>query len=552
MADKKGLVAPTTEKYYPNDEERRLIAQYDTRYNDLYALQANYLPLYDELAVLCDPRNAYFRVQRSPGDLTQLAPKTDDSAQTYLPMHAAVMNSLLTPAAYLWHQLRFANDKTQMTYGGQLAKQNDFLYKKRYSAESNFVCAINTIYMNNAVYGWYVLEMSKDVARRQVTYRALPIREFVIDQNERGFVDTFYRKVKMTYRQLRQRFPDYVPNCAKDQSDSGTPYLWLNKLMELMHVVEPSLTDAGKFDSVYIDKSEGRIISKTVEPYSKYIAGRSATFSNTNDPYGFSPMMSILPSTKNLNAIAFDLVKAAHHASRLDLVTGEDIVNPRNYPDVTSIINGGMDSEGRPQVAVLSQRDMPTLDYMVQGWQKRIKDALFVDMFISLQDTQSRSATDAMLKANERANIIAPLGDRLIRELLQPMIELEIKMYGEMGVLPEFPADAEGEVFDVILDNPMLRGQRLDSANALMNMAATLGNLQPLSSEINMDRSKEYLAESYNIPLILLNTPEEKAAIVAAQQQMAQLQMLAENAGNIGRGVKDLTEATNGGAKNEQ
>ena len=530
--------------------ERVLISQYDTRYSNLQTLQVNYLPIYDQLAVLCDPRNAYFRVQRTPGNLSQLVAKTDDTAQAMLPIHAAVMNSLLTPAAYLWHQLRFADEDAQAQYGAQLAKQNDFLYKKRYSAESNFVCAINTIYMNNAVYGWYVLEMSKDVARKQVTYRALPIREFVIDQNERGFVDTFYRKVKMTYRQLRQRFPDYVPGVAKTDADSDMPWKWLDRLMELMHVVEPSLDEPGKFDSVYIDKTEGRIIKKSVEPYSKYIAGRSATFSNTNDPYGFSPMMSILPSTKNLNAVAFDLVKAAHHASRLDLLAADDIVNPRNYPDVTSIINGGMDSEGRPQVSVLNQRDMPTLDYMIQGWQRRIKDALFVEMFTSLQDTQSRSATDAMLKANERANIIAPLGDRFIRELLQPMIELEIKMYGEMHALPEFPKDAAGEVFDVVLDNPMLRGQRLDSANAVMNMAATLGNLQPLSSEINMDRTKAYLAESYNIPLTLLNTDEEKQQILAAQQEQANLELLANNAGNIGRGVKDLSEAMNGGNAN--
>ena len=140
--------------------ERVLISQYDTRYSNLQTLQVNYLPIYDQLAVLCDPRNAYFRVQRTPGNLSQLVAKTDDTAQAMLPIHAAVMNSLLTPAAYLWHQLRFADEDAQAQYGAQLAKQNDFLYKKRYSAESNFVCAINTIYMNNAVYGWYVLEMS--------------------------------------------------------------------------------------------------------------------------------------------------------------------------------------------------------------------------------------------------------------------------------------------------------------------------------------------------------------------------------------------------------
>lgn len=527
------------------EEDRKLISQYELRYSDLRALQDNYVPLYNEIAVLGDPRNAYFRVEKSPGNLSHLTAKTDDTLQANLPLHASVMNSLLTPAAYLWHSMVFSDPEIQAQYGEELAFQNMFIYKKRYSSFSNFVCAINTIYMNNALYGWYVMELSKDISHKQVTYRALPIKEFVIDQNERGFVDTFYRKVKFTYRQLRQLFPDYVPKCARDSANAEYPYQYLNRSMELLHVVEPSLEHSKKFDSVYIDLSERTIIKKTVEPYCKYIAGRAATFSNTNDPYGFSPVMSVLPSAKNLNAVSFDIVKAAHHASRFDLLAGDDVINPKNYPDVTSIINGGIDSEGRPQVSVLSQRDLPTLDYMIQGWQKRIKDALFVDMFASLQETQSRSATDAMLKANERANIIAPMGDRFARELLQPMIELELQMYAEMRVLPEFSEDVSGAHFDIVLDNPMLRGQRLDSANAILNLGNTYAQIQPFDAEFNLERAGKYLAEAYNVPLTVFNTPKEKQAILEERAAAAQQQSIMENANKIGAGIKDVTEASN-------
>ena len=524
-------------------EKEQLISRYAKRKDYLASMKQNYLPIYQELAILGDPRNAYFTVRRNNGDISQVTAKTDDTLQSCLPLHAAVMNSLLTPAAYRWHSMVFPDDEMQKNYGHELAYQNDFIYKKRYSSLSNFTCAMNTIYMSNALYGWYVLELSKDIKHKQVCYRALPIGEFVIDQNERGFVDTFYRTVKFTYRNLRQRFPKYIPKKVREQTYQDNPYAWLDESMELLHVVEPSLKKAGKFDSVYIDMTSREIIQQTEESYCKYIAGRAATFSNTNDPYGFSPVMSILPSVKNLNAVAFDLIKATHHASRLDLLAGDDIINPRNYQDVTSIINGGMDSEGRPQVSVLAQRDMPTLEYMVQGWQKKIKDTLFVDMFISMQDTQSRSATDAMLKANERANIVAPMGDRVARELLQPMIELELAMYAEMNALPEFSAELKGQVFDIVLDNPMLRGQRLDSANALLNMGNTLAQIQQMDTEFNIDRAKNYLASAYNIPQSVLNTEDEKAQIVAEKQQQAEQQMVMENANKIGSGIKNISDA---------
>ena len=530
---------------FSEDEEQKLIAMYKKRHSDLQQLQANYLPIYDELAIMGDPRNAYFRTKRSNGDLSHLVAKTDDTLQSALPLHAAVMNSLLTPSAYVWHDMRFCSEEAQTKYGAILAKQNEIIYNKRYTAASNFVCAINTLYINNALYGWYVLEVTKDIARKQVVYRALPIREFVIDQNERGFVDTFYRKVTMTYRHLRQMFPNYTPKKAQNGEDLA----WLNKEMTLLHIVEPSLSSSdGKFDSVYIDLTDGTIIKKTLESKSKYIAGRASTFSNTNDPYGFSPVMCVMPSTKNLNAVSFDLIKATHHASRYDLIAGDDVVNPRNYPDVTSIINGGMDSEGRPQVAVLSQRDLPTLDYMIKGWQKRISDALFTDTFMLLQETQSRSATDAMLKANERANMIAPLGDRFSRELLQPLLELEVEYYSEMtGVLPQFPEEAKDEEYDIILDNPLLRGQRLDSVNSISNLAGTLGVVKSLSAEFNVDRTKEYLAGAYNVPLDIFNTQEEKQQIIDAENEQANLQLLAENAGGIGKGISDLSNAASGG-----
>lgn len=532
-------------KLFPEITDQVLMARYDKRYSDLAMRKSGYIPLYKEIEVLGDPKNAYFRTSNSKGQRSAPIAKTDDTLQACLPIHCAVMNSLLTPAAYVWHQMRFADGDAQEQFGTQLSLQNDYIYKKRYSAASNFVCAINTIYMNNALYGWYVLEVTKDITKKQVCYRALPVSEFVIDQNERGFVDTFYRKVSFKYRQLRQRFPNYVPASAKNTVDGQDPWAWLDKDVELMHVVEPSLEAPGKFDSVYIDMTEKAIIEKTVEDRCKYIAGRSGSFSNTNDPYGYSAVMSVLPSTKNLNAVSFDVIKAVHHAQRFDLLAGEDVINPRNYPDVTSIIQGGIDSDGRPQVGVLNQRDMPTVEHFVNDWRKRIKEALFVDLFISLQDTQSRSATDAMLKANERANIVAPMGDRIVRELLQPLIELELYYYSDMGVLPKFPEEAEGEEFHIVLDNPMMRGQRLDSANAIANMTATMTTAMQLDTEFNMDRTKQYLAESYNIPLTILNTDEEKQSILQERQQQAEMQSLMENAGNIGSGIKNLSDVVN-------
>jgi hypothetical protein len=93
-----------------NYEDEQLIARYTKRKQHLFSMKQNYLPIYQELAILGDPRNAYFTVRRNNGDISQVTAKTDDTLQSCLPMHAAVMNSLLTPAAYRWHSMVFPDD----------------------------------------------------------------------------------------------------------------------------------------------------------------------------------------------------------------------------------------------------------------------------------------------------------------------------------------------------------------------------------------------------------------------------------------------------------
>ena len=193
---------------------------------------------------------------------------------------------------------------------------------------------------------------------------------------------------------------------------------------------------------------------------------------------------------------------------------------------------------------------MPNTEFVQKSYQDKIKIALFVNFFLSLNDTQSRSATDSMLKANEKANMVAPTGDRIARELLIPMIELELQYYGDMHMLPQFPAEIKNlgliTDFDITLDNPMLKGQRIDSANGIMTMAQYLASIVGLDTEFNIDRTKQVLAEIFNIPQAVLNTPDEKKEVNDAKVQAQQLAMLAENAGGIGSGIKDLAEIGGG------
>lgn len=526
---------------------KRDIQYYINRLQILRQKREPYDSKWDELAVFCDPRNAYFRVKRSNGDLSQLIPKMDDTAQLHLPMYAAVLNSMMTPQAYLWHKMRFIDDDVQAKFGGLLAKQNEMLFNMRYSATSNFQAAINEAYISSAVFGHGIIQIVPDLKRKRVNYYALPIKEFYIDKDAFGFINTFYRKVDMKMRHVLQQFPNYMPEKYKDREDTK----WLDDNIEVLHAVEPSFKSSTKYHSAYIDITNKEMMEEPSEmSYCTYMGFRSSVFPSSDDPYGFSPCMSVLPSIKALNSLQFNFLKQTDMAGQPTLLTNSDIIDATKVAANGTVVEGGIDDEGRQMVQALrTYNEMPALDYQIQQYQEKIRQALFVNYLATFSPTQSRSATDAMIKANEKANLVAPSGDRIARELLLPLIEAELKIYGDMNILPQMPAELKDlrTQYDIILDSPLLKGQRMDSVNSAITLIQYISQFaaidQNAANSVNADRMIRYLQDAMNVPASVMNTPEEVQAINEAKANAQDMQIMAQNASGVGSAIKDIAQA---------
>ena len=526
---------------------KRDIPYFKHRLDVLKQKRNNYDQKWQELAIFCDPRNAYFKIERPNGTLTQLIPKTDDTAQLNLPLYAAVLNSMVTPQAYRWHKMVFANPAIQSQYGKFLDEQNNMLFNLRYSAYSNFSAAINEVYMSGGVFGHGILQLVPDLKHKRISYYALPVQEFYIDKDAFGYINTFYRVVDMKMRALLQQFPDYLPDKYKNRDDLK----WLDDNITVLNAVEPSLENEDKYTYAWIDLTNMQYITKTVdEDYCCFQCYRASVFPSSDDPYGFSPCMSILPSIKALNSLQFNFLKQTDMVGQPTLLTNSDIIDATHVTANGSVVEGGLDDEGRPMVQALRlYGEMPALDYQITNLQGKVKQALLVNYLSSFSETQSRSAADAMIKANEKANLVAPSGDRLARELLLPMIEAELKIYGDMNILPPMPPELAKlpSTFDIVLDNPLLKGQRMDSANSLMSMIGFVTQLAGIDanavSTINTDKVIRYLQNVMNVPASLLNTTEEVDAINEAKAQAADMSALVNGAPQVAGAIKDIAQA---------
>lgn len=519
---------------------------YNARKQNLDSKRTNYIPKWDEIAVFVDPRNAYFRVKRSNGNLSQLIPKMDDTAQSLLPIYAAVLNSMLTPQAYIWHKLQFFDPEMQKQYGPALDEENKFIYNRRYSAYSNFSPAMNEAYMSAGAYGHSVMELVPDYKHKCISYQTLPIREFYIDKDAYGFVNVFYREVIYSMRNLLSIFPNYMPEKYRTRDDLK----WLDDKITLLHAVEPSFEKSGHYHSAYVDLTNKEIIEETELKYCPYLCFRSSVFPSSDDPYGFSPCMSVLPSIKALNSLQFNFLKQTDLVGQPTLLTNSDVIDARKVSASGMVIEGGIDDEGREMVKALrTYSDLPSMDYLIQKYQDSVSTALLAKYMALMSDTQSRSATDAMIKSNERANLVAPSGDRVSREFLLPLIETELAIYGDMNILPPMPAELKdlNSEFDIILDNPMLKGQRMDSVNSAVNLMGMIGQFAQLdpniANSINVDKLVRYIQENMNVPTQVMNTPEEVEAQNTADAQQQQLAAMVNAAPQVGKAMKDIASA---------
>jgi hypothetical protein len=188
------------------------------------------------------------------------------------------------------------------------------------------------------------------------------------------------------------------------------------------------------------------------------------------------------------------------------------------------------------------------LDMMEQR-RKTINDAFLVTLFQILVDAPQMTATEAMLRAQEKGALLAPTMGRQQSEFLGPLIEREIDILARAGVLPPMPDVMKqygGEV-EIEYVSPLNRAQRADEGVAIMN---TLQAIAPLA-QIDPNVMKIFdptmvareLAEINGVPAKVMRSTEDLKAIEDQQAEAAQAQQLLAAAPVASGVVKDLAQA---------
>lgn len=502
------------------------------------------------------PERANFNEQRSRMDEAMYKGKSrteniyDATPALALTRFSAALSSLATPKNRMWHNVKAINealneDEAVKDYTDAV---RDILFSARYSA--NFDTAVQECYTDAGCFGNACMYVG-EIPGRGLYYRHVPLEQAFWLSNEYGSVDWVDREFSMTARQAYQRFGDKLPATIINAKER-TP----NQKYWFVHMVRPnkerdeSRMDARgmAFESIFISLTGSEIVGRGGYRTMPYSILRFTGDSN----YGHGPCALVLPDIRMLNVMNRDMMQAAELAVMPPMLAARDGVFSAGFNLTPGAINyGGVDDQGR-QLAIPMQfgNSIPIGLEMMEQKRTVINDALWNTLFQILVQTPNMTATEAMLRAQEKGALLAPAAARVESEFLEPTISREIDILAMHGELPEMPEALaeEGGHYEIEYANEFARYRRLDDGVAIMRSVEQLGIMAQVAGpdvleRVNFDQAAKVLLEVSGVPSKVIRSDEEVQARLEQQAQQQSAQAALAAAPVAASAAKDLAQA---------
>ncbi len=465
------------------------------------------------------------------------------------------MMSGITSPARPWFKLA-TPDPEMMDYGPVKLwletvqnRMNDMFNK------SNLYQSLPIIYSSLGTFGTgalAVLEDDEDVIRTM----PFPVGSYYIANSPRLSVDTCFRKFSMTVRQLVREFGlNNVSSSTKSAFENGTYEKWV----DVVHAVYPNMNrETGKmnaknkaFRSVYFEVGGDNDKVLRESGYDEFPVMAPRWEVNGEDVYGSScPGMIALGQVKALQ------LEQRRKAQQIDKQTNPPMIGPTSLktqrvsllPGDITYVDQVTGAEGlRP--AYMVNPNLGDLLGDIQDTRQLINSAYFVDLFMMLQNVNTRSMpVEAVIEMKEeKLLMLGPVLERLNDEFLDPLIDRAFSMMARKNMLPPPPDVMQGMPLRIEYISVMAQAQKAIGLSSLERFVGFVGNLASAKPEaldkLDVDQAIDnYAVMSGVSPTVVV--PQEQAQQTRNDRAQQQQQAMALQTGMAAvQGAKTLSEA---------
>ncbi|HDH0766787.1 TPA: phage tail protein [Klebsiella pneumoniae] len=518
--------------------------------------RSSFEPHWRELSDFINPRGSRYLVTDVNRNDRRNSKTVDPTATLANRTLSSGMMSGITSPARPWFKLA-TPDPDMMDYGPvklwleAVQRRMNEVYNK-----SNLYQSLPLLYSSLGTYStgaMAVLEDDEDVIRTMM----FPIGSYYLANSARGSVDTCYRKFTMTVRQLVMEFGmSNVSASVKGLWESGSYETWI----EVIHAVYPNIDrDTGKLDSknkriksVYFEVGgdNDKLLRESGFDEFPIMAPRWEV--NGEDVYGSScPGMIALGQVKALQ------LEQKRKSQLIDKATNPPMVGPSSLKSQrVSLLPGDVTyldvMTGQDGLKPAYQVNPNTADLLadIQDTRQMINSAYFVDLFMMLQNINTRSMpVEAVIEMKEeKLLMLGPVLERLNDECLNPLIDRTFSMMARKNLLPPPPDVLQGMPLKIEYISVMAQAQKSIGLSSLASTVGFIGQLASLGKtealdKLDADQAIDAYSEMSGVsPTVIV--PQEQVNQIRqdrAQQQQQQQAMAMGMA--AAQGAKTLSEA---------
>lgn len=466
---------------------------------------------------------------------------------------AAACESMITPRTQRWHSLAPADPGARdvKAIKDWCEEATDVLFAARYAPQANFASQTHESYWQIGVYGTGSTFVD-DVLGRSLLYRSIHLSELYLAEDAAGRIDTVHRMFRPTLRQIAQRFGEMaMPSKFRDRlAKSPEDRTEVIHCVKPRHDYNPQRADyRGRALASYYVVCDGRtVLEESGYRTQPYCVGRYST--SPREVYGRGPGMLTLPEIKMLNEMRKSILRAAQKAVDPPLLLPEDGLMRAFDLRAGALNYGGVNERGEQLVHALQTGSRVDIgEEMLDQCRRVVNDAFLVSLFQILVDAPQMTATEAMLRAQEKGQLLAPTMGRVQGEMIGAMIERELDILAAAGRLPPMPDELieAGGLVEIEYVSPLNRLQKSDDAVGILR---TLEGLAPLAQVdptvvdvLDPEQAARIMANVNGMPSKALRSEKRVQEIREGRAQQQQMQELLQAAPVAASTAKDLASA---------
>lgn len=447
---------------------------------------------WEEIASLLWPemRNTFqYGSYNSPGQ-KQTQRQVDATGMVALSRFSAICDSLLTPRNMTWHQLipsdmALLKDREVRLWFEDTTRR---VFHWRYAPTSNFSGQNHNNYMQLGAFGTNCMFITgyEDPATHKpahgLRYRSVPLGELYLFEDHQGCVTEVIRHFKLTAQQALYQFgEDKFPEEFRSslEQNSQMQFDFLHRVCPRADYDPDKIDKYGKpWASYYVAMQPKKLVGHGGFNTFPYAIGRytQAPF----ESYGRSPAMMVLPALKTLNDQKAVFLKTGHRTADPVLFIGDDglVDNMDLTPGAGN--PGGVTADGKLLIGTLPVGRLDLTKEMMDMEAGVINDVFLVSLFQLMTEAPGMTATEVIERVNEKGILLAPTVGRQQSEYLGPMIDRELDLLAQQGLLLPMPpalVEARGD-YRTVYTSPLslaMRAQEgagfartLETANAIV------------------------------------------------------------------------------------